>query len=96
MQPTANNEGVYDHVGFPGGSALKNPPTKAGDVGLIPRLGRSPGRGDGNLFSSVLAWKIPWTEEHGGVQAMRLQTVRHSRVAEHTRMVTCRETDELS
>ena len=27
---------------------VKNPLTNAGDVGLIPRSGRSPGEGDGN------------------------------------------------
>ena len=35
-------------VGFPGGSMLKNLPTNAGDVSLIPGLGRSPGGGNGN------------------------------------------------
>ena len=25
----------------------------------------------------ILAWKIPWTEEPGGLQSMVLQTVRH-------------------
>ena len=35
--------------GFPGGSAIKNPPTNAGDTCLIPGLGRSPG--DGNESS---------------------------------------------
>ena len=34
--------------GFPGGSAVKNPPTNAGDVGLIPGLGRCPGEGTSN------------------------------------------------
>ena len=34
--------------GFPGGSAAKNPPANAGDAGLIPGLGRSPGEGNGN------------------------------------------------
>ena len=29
-------------MGFPGGSVVKNPPANAGDVGLIPRLGRFP------------------------------------------------------
>ena len=28
--------------------------------------------------SSLLAWKIPWTEETGGLQSMGLQRVRHS------------------
>ena len=27
--------------------------------------------------SSVLAWRIPWTEEHGGLQSIGLQRVRH-------------------
>ena len=26
---------------------------------------------------SILAWEIPWTEEPGGLQSMRLQGVRH-------------------
>ena len=35
-------------LGFPGGSAVKNPPANAGDVGLIPGLGKPPGEGNGN------------------------------------------------
>ena len=35
-------------MGFPGGSVVKNPPANAGDTGLIPGLGRSPGEGSGN------------------------------------------------
>ena len=27
--------------------------------------------------SSILAWRIPWTEEPGGLQSMQLQTARH-------------------
>ena len=27
--------------------------------------------------SSILAWRIPWTEGSGGLQSMRLQTVGH-------------------
>jgi len=27
--------------------------------------------------SSILAWRIPWTEEPGGLQSMRLQRVGH-------------------
>ena len=37
-------------MGFPGGSLVKNPPTNAGDMGLIPGPGRSPGVGNGNPF----------------------------------------------
>ena len=28
--------------------------------------------------SSILAWRIPWTEESGGLQSMGLQRVEHS------------------
>ena len=37
-----------EEVGFPGGTVVKNPPTYAGDVDLIPGLGRNPGEGNGN------------------------------------------------
>ena len=40
-------------MGFPGGSIVKNPRANAGDagdVGLIPGSGRSPGVGNGNPF----------------------------------------------
>ena len=36
------------YMGFPGGSVIKNLPANAGDVILIPGLGRSPGEGNGN------------------------------------------------
>ena len=34
----------------------------AGDLRSVPGLGRSPGKGNGN-HSSILAWRIPWTEK---------------------------------
>ena len=46
---------------------LKNLPANAGDVrdiGSIPGSGRSPGGGIAT-DSSILAWRIPWTEEPG-------------------------------
>ena len=58
---------------------VKNPPTNAGDIrdmGSIPGSGRSPGGGHGNP-SSILAWRIPWAEEPGGLQSMKLQRVGH-------------------
>ena len=133
-------------MGFPGGSVVKNLPANAGDTGLIPGSGRSPGEGNGNplqysclenpmdgggawqatvhgvtksqtrlkrlnmhalvaqmvknlpavqetrvLFlgledpleekmaahSSILAWKIPWREEPGGLQSMGSQRTGH-------------------
>ena len=35
-------------MGFPGGSAVKNRPANAGDVGSTPDPGRSSGEGNGN------------------------------------------------
>ena len=32
--------------------------------------------------SSILAWKIPWTEEPGGLQSFSRKRVRHERVIE--------------
>ena len=57
-------------MGFPSGSVVKNPPANAGDMGLIPGLGRSPREGNGNpLQYSCLenpldkgAW---WATVHG-------------------------------
>ena len=57
---------------------VKNPPANPGDVGLIPGLWRSPGAGNGNLLQ-YFAWKIPWTEEPGGLQSMALQRLGHDR-----------------
>ena len=51
---------------------VKNPPANAGDPGWIPGSGRSPEEGNGNP-SSVLAWRIPWTEEPGVLQSMGSQ-----------------------
>ena len=64
---------MIDAVGFPGGAVVKNLSANTGDIrdtGLIPELGRSPGRGNGNpLRYSCLknpmdrgAW---WAAVHG-------------------------------
>ena len=50
--------------------------TKECYPGSIPGSGRSPGEGNGN-HSSILAWKIPWTEEPGRLQSMGSQRVGH-------------------
>ena len=57
----------YALLGFPGGSDRKESACDAGDPGLIPGLGRFLGRGNGTR-SSILAWRIPWTEESGRLQ----------------------------
>jgi len=59
---------------------VKNLPANAGDlrdVGSIPGLGRSPGGEGDATHSSILAWRIPWTEDPGGLQSIKSQRVRH-------------------
>ena len=43
---------------------------KAGDLGSIPGLGRSPGGGHGNTLQYSCQENSPWTEEPGGLQSM--------------------------
>ena len=50
------------------GSDGKEFACNAGDSGLIPGSGRSPGEGNAT-HSSILAWRISWTEEPGGLQS---------------------------
>ena len=57
--------------------------------GLITRLGRSPGEGNGNPFS-VLAWKFPWVEKSDRLQSMGLQRVGHNWATEQIRTHTHR------
>ena len=54
--------GVWS-LGFQGGSVVRNLPANAGDMDLIPGLGRSPE--EMATYSSVLAWIIPWAEKAG-------------------------------
>ena len=51
-------------MGFPGDSDSKESACNAGDPGLIPRSGGSPVKGMAT-HASILAWRIPWTEEAG-------------------------------
>ena len=71
--PVSDNRLVMK--GFPGGSVIKNPPANAGDpgdTGLIPGWEDSL-KEEVAIHSSILAWKIPWTEEPGGLQSIGLQ-----------------------
>ena len=61
-------------------SVGKESTCNAGDPGLIPGLGRSPGEGNG-YPPNILARRIPWTEETGGLQSMELQRIRYDWVA---------------
>ena len=63
--------------GFPDDAVIKNSPANAGDAGLISGLGRSPGERNGNPLQ-YLAWKIPRTEDPGGLQFTGSQRIRHN------------------
>ena len=71
---------LYLNESFPGGLDGKPSVYNVGDLGSIPGSGRSPEKGMA-AHSSILAWRIPWTEEPGGLQSMGLQRVGHGRVA---------------
>ena len=63
------------NLGFPGSLDGKKSTCNAGDPGSIPGLRRFPGKENG--YSSILAWRISWTGEFGGLQSMGSQKVRH-------------------
>ena len=62
---------VSINMGFPGGSDSKESACNAGDRGSIPGLGRSLEEGVATHFS-IFAWRIPWTEEAGGLPVCRV------------------------
>ena len=59
---------------------VKNLPANAGDVETrVQSLGQEDPLEEGMAtYSSVLAWRIPWTEGPGGLQSMGLQSVVHN------------------
>ena len=72
---------LFTTGGFPGGPDDEESACNAGDLGLIPRSGRSPRKGMAT-HSGIVAWRIPWTEEPGGLQSIELQRVRRDWVTE--------------
>ena len=63
-------------MGFPGGSVVKHLP--AMQEMWLPSLGQEDPLEEGMAaHPSILAWRIPWTEEPGGLQSMGTQRVGH-------------------
>ena len=63
-------------MGCPGRSAGKEPTCNVGGLGSI--LGLEDPLEKGMVTeSSILAWRIPWTEEPGRLQSVGLHRVRH-------------------
>ena len=65
--------------GFPNGSAVKNPPAMQDPKAMwVQSLDQKDPPEEGmTTHSNILAWRIPWTEEPGGLQSMRQQRVGH-------------------
>ena len=59
-------------MGFPGGSDDKESAYNTGGLGWEDSLEEGMA-----THSSILAWRIPWTEESGGLQSRGSQRVRH-------------------
>ena len=67
----------FKQRGSPGVSDDKDSACNAGDSG--PSLGQEDPLEKGMaVYSSILAWRIPWTEEPGRLQSRGSQRVRHN------------------
>ena len=72
-----------DYVGFLVSQTVKNAP--AMQETWIQSLGwEDPLEKGMAIHSSFLAWRIPWTQETGGLQSMGSQWVEHDWVTKHT------------
>ena len=72
--------------GFPGRSDSKESTCHVGDLGSIPGSG---GSLEGGMapHSSILAWKIPWTEEPGRLQSIVSQRTQLKQLSTHAKLV---------
>ena len=73
---------LYSPQGFPGGSVSKESAYKTGDTGLIPGSGRSLEKM--TAFSSVLAWRVPQTEELAGYSSWHCKELEMTEATEKT------------
>ena len=67
-------------MGFPGGSAVKNPPVmqKLHETQVLSLDQEDPLEEGMAIHSSILAWRIPWREEPGWLQSIGSRRVRHN------------------
>ena len=84
----------FKHKGFPGGSVEKNrlPMQKTQEMRVWSLGGEDPLEEEMATHSNILAWKIPWTEEPGGLQSQtQLSDWVHTctRPHTHTHTHTC-------
>ena len=69
--------------GLPQWLSSKESTGNVGELGLVPRPGRSP-QEEMTSHSNILAWKILRTEEFGGLKSIGLQRVRHNSTCAYT------------
>ena len=63
--------------GFPGGSQMVKNLLAIQETWVQSLGGKDPLEKEMATHSSILAWRIPWTEESGGIQSMGSQRVGH-------------------
>ena len=70
---------IFKLTGFPGGSAVKNlPAMQESQKRQVRSLGQEdPLEKEMATHSSILVWRIPRTEESGGLQSIGSQRVHH-------------------
>ena len=86
IKPFAFHVCYLEILGFPGGSAVKNPlPIQEIQVQSLGQ--EDPLEEEMTMCSSILAWKIPQTEESGGLQSTESQRIGQNRGTEHTHWV---------
>ena len=67
---------------------VKDLPANEGDAGLV--LGQEdPLEEEIATHSSILAWRIPWTEDPGGLQSMGSQRVGHDSATKQKQTLVC-------
>ena len=70
-------------LGFPGGSVVKKicvPVQETQEMPVQSLCWEDPLKKEMATHSSILGWRIPWTEEPGGLQSIGSQRVGHSLV----------------
>ena len=66
--------------GFPGGIVVKNLPAmqKMQETHIQSLGGKDPPEEGMATYFSILAWRIPWTEEPGGPWSIQSQRIEHN------------------
>ena len=87
MSSIAKLSTTNSHLGFPGGASSKEPADQCRRrerLELNPWVRKIPWRRDGMAtHSRALSWRIPWTEELGGLQSMGLWKLDLTEASEH-------------